>query len=82
MKKINLENIKVGDLLRYQNCMRGFNYYSVVKKVTKAYIILEDGTKFRKDNGWGTGYHNNYLISGINDQENCYEEDVRNLFYY
>lgn len=82
MKKLDLEDVKIDDLIRYQHCMRDFNHYSKANRITKKYIVLEDGIKFKKESGWGTGYHDRYLICGINDQKDYRKDDEMNLFYY
>lgn len=79
---VNLENVKVNDIVRYQHCMSVNNYYSKVKRVTKTYIILHDNIKFRIKDGRGTSTNSSYFIEGINDQEECYEQDLANLYYY
>lgn len=82
MKNMSLNEVKVNDLVRYQFYMNTINYYSKAIKITNAYIILENGSKFRKADGWGVGRKKSYCIEGINDQEACYEDDLANAYYF
>ena len=41
---VNLENVKVNDIVRYQYCMGVNNYYSRVERITKTYIIFDNKT--------------------------------------
>lgn len=83
---IELENVKINDIVRYQYVMNDRNYYGIVKKITKQFIIvfnelLNKDIKFRKYDGWSTGALK-YNIVGINDKQEQYSHDLQDLYYY
>lgn len=82
MNELNLESVKVNDVIRYQFYMNSRNCYEFVEKITNSYIILKNGKKFKKKDGWGVASNSNYHIAGINDKEQNYEEDELDLYYY
>lgn len=53
MNELNLESVKVNDVIRYQFYMNSRNCYEFVEKITNSYIILKNGKKFKKKDGWG-----------------------------
>ena len=80
--EMNLSDVKVDDVIRYQFYMNCINHYEKVEKVTNHYIILKNGKKFNKNDGWGTSKDKNYHIAGINDQEEHYHDDLADIYYY
>lgn len=87
MEKINLNEVKVGNVIRYQFYMNCRNNYVTVSKITNKYIVAYDDIirkeiKFKKETGRGVGYFNGYYIVGINDQSQRYKEDMENFYYY
>lgn len=80
--ELNLDEVKVNDVVRYQFYLNSRNCYGVVVKVTQNYIFLKNGKKFKKKDGWGTSQNSHYHISGVNDKKEHYQEDMLDIYYY